>query len=305
VKAAPFVYHAPETVDEVVALLAEHGDDAKLLAGGQSLMPLLALRLAAPAHVVDITRVESLRATTGATADRGLRIAAGTTQRSAERDPAITGANPLLAEVLPHIAHPPIRTRGTVCGSIAHADPAAEIPALMLALDAQLSLRTARGVRSVDARDFFVSYLDTVVEPDELLEHVDLPPWPSDAGWSFHELARRHGDFAIAGVGAVVVIEQGIVREARVACCGVASTPIRLDAVERALVGCAFTPGRARDSLLDDVSALARDAVDPPGDVHAPASYRRHLTGVLLRRALAEAAERAGGAGVTIEVGEA
>jgi carbon-monoxide dehydrogenase medium subunit len=247
---------------------------------------MLALRLAAPAHLVDLGRIAELRTFD---VDGGMRIGAAITQRHVERAASLPTVNPLLAEALPLIAHPPIRNRGTVCGSIAHADPAAELPTVMVALDGTMSLRGPSGRRAVAARDFFVSYLDTVRADDEILEHVDIPAWPRGAGWSFQELSRRSGDFAIAGVAVVLTMADDLVADARVACCGVAATPVRLDDVEAALVG------RTIDAAtVDDAAALAHAAVDPPSDVHAPGSYRRHLVGVLVRRAVTTAAERAG-----------
>jgi carbon-monoxide dehydrogenase medium subunit len=284
VKPAPFEYHAPRALDDALALLAQHGDDAKVLAGGQSLVPLLALRLAAPAHLVDIGAVGDLQS---CTVGEGIEIGAGVTQRALERMPSLPAAAPLLAEVIPLIAHAPIRNRGTVCGSLAHADPAAELPAAMLALDAVMVVRGPRGERRVPAAEFFTSYLSTVVEPDELLVRVDVPPWPAGAGWAFLELTRRSGDFAIVGVAVVLRAHDAVVSDVRVACCGVASTPVRLANVERALLG------QSVDAhTIDTAAAQAGDEIDPPADVHAPARYRREMTSVLVRRALTLAASR-------------
>jgi carbon-monoxide dehydrogenase medium subunit len=286
VKPAPFVYHAPHALDDALSLLAAHGDEAKVLAGGQSLVPLLALRLAAPAHLVDLGEIDELRTLTF---DGGVRVGAGVTQRSLERAAELRIACPLLAEVLPFIAHPPIRNRGTVCGSLAHADPAAELPAVMLALDAVLTCRGAAGSRDVAAADFFVSYLDTVLAPDEVLVEVTVPPWPDSTGSAFVEVSRRHGDFAIAGVAVRLTVSDGLVTDARLACCGVASTPVRLSVAEAAL------RGRSPDAAtIAEIAASDLDGLDPPSDVHAPGAYRRRVTGVLLQRALTTAAQRAG-----------
>jgi carbon-monoxide dehydrogenase medium subunit len=185
VKPAPFVHHAPDSVDEAIGLLHQHGDEAKVLAGGQSLLPLMAMRLATPARVVDIGRIASLRAlepVPRVAGDAvGLRIAAGVTLRTAERSAALRAANPLLAAALPHVAHPPIRNRGTVCGSVAHADPAAELPTVLTALEGRVAVRAASGTRTIAAAELYRSYLDTSIEPDELVTHIDLPPWPKGA----------------------------------------------------------------------------------------------------------------------------
>jgi carbon-monoxide dehydrogenase medium subunit len=284
VKPAPFVYHAPREIGAVVALLAEHGDEAKVLAGGQSLVPMLALRLAAPGHLVDLGRVDELRALSFA---GGVRVGAGVTQRALERSAPLARACPLLAEALPCIAHPPIRNRGTVCGSLAHADPAAELPAVMVALDATLTARGPSGQRNIAARDFFLSFLGTALEPDEVLTDVYVPPWHPGAGWAFVELSRRSGDFAIAGVAAVVVMVAGRVTEARLAACGVGSIPLRLSGGETALQGRPLD-----DGAIDDAAAAAVAELDPPSDVHAPGAYRRHVTRVLVRRALTTARAR-------------
>jgi aerobic carbon-monoxide dehydrogenase medium subunit len=285
VRPAPFAYHAPRDVDEVLALLAAHGDDAKVLAGGQSLVPMLALRLAAPALLVDIGRVGSL---CNLSQGDDLEIGAGVTQRAVERALAGPASVPVLADALPLIAHPPIRNRGTVCGSLAHADPAAELPAVALALDATFVAASVRGVRRIPASQFFVSYLETALAPDELLLSVSMPVTPPGTGGAFAELSRRHGDFALAGVAAVVTVADGQVRDARLAACGVATTPVRLGAAEAMLRGL-----RVDRVLIDEVAVEATRDLDPPTDVHAPGWYRRRIVRVLTARALAGALGRA------------
>ena len=204
-KPPPFDYYAPESLDDARALLREHGDDAKILAGGQSLIPLLALRLARPAVLVDIGKIASLR---HLTANGSLVIGAGVTQRQCELDPAVARHVPLLHEALPHIAHPQIRTRGTVCGSVAHGDPAAELPAVMLALDATITILGEAGTRSVPAEQCFVSYLETAVRPDEILLDVRIPLATGDRTvHAFAEISRRHGDFALAGAACTVDLD--------------------------------------------------------------------------------------------------
>lgn len=287
-KSPPFEYVAPRSVDEAVALLREHGDEAKVLAGGQSLIPILALRLAHPAVLVDIGGIDTL----GEIAGNGmLTIGASVTQRRAERAPAVASASALLAEALPSIAHPQIRNRGTVGGSIAHADPAAELPAVMLALDALMTIRSTAGIRTVAATDFFRSYLETAIAPDELLIDVRVPIAAARVGSSFQEISRRHGDFALAGAATQLELDtDGRVRSARIAFCGVASTPVRADAATDALVGRVLD-----ESTIAEIARLAAADLDPPSDVHATGAYRKHIAGVLASRTLTVANARAAG----------
>ena len=292
-KSPPFEYFAPSSVDEALALLHEHGEEAKVLAGGQSLIPILALRLAHPAVLVDIGGIGAL----GEIATNGLlTIGAGVTQRQAERSLAVTATCPLLTETLPSIAHPQIRNRGTVGGSVAHADPAAELPAVMLALDAVMTIRGTAGSRTVAAADFFRSYLETAIGSDELLIDVRIPVVAtSGAGAAFQEISRRHGDFALAGAAARVELEpDGRVRVARVAFCGVAATPVSADAVTSALVGRTLD-----EATIAEVALLAAADLDPPSDVHATGAYRKHIAGVLASRTLtlANARAKSGGSG--------
>ncbi|MCU1374929.1 MAG: molybdopterin dehydrogenase FAD-binding protein [Actinomycetia bacterium] len=255
-KPAPFDYVAPTTVEEVVALLAEHGDDAKIVAGGQSLLPMMALRLARPAVLVDIGGVESLRRV------RPGAIGAGVTQSTLERD----RVHPLLAEVLPLIAHPAIRNRGTIGGSLAHADPAAELPAVAVLCDAELVVVGPAGERVIPAADFFESYLTTALAADEVLTEIRFPAHER-TGFAFREVSRRHGDFALVGAGARVTVDAaGDVVDQRLVFIGVGGTPV----------------------VAEDASQL-----DPPDDVHASAAYRKHVAGVLARDALETARGRA------------
>ncbi|MHB8466939.1 MAG: FAD binding domain-containing protein [Acidimicrobiales bacterium] len=284
-----FRYHRPDTVDEALALLAEHGDEAKVLAGGQSLIPLMALRLSQPAHLVDIGTLTEL----ATIEDRG-GVAFGALARHAdiEHSDLVARAAPLLSAAMPFIGHRAIRNRGTACGSLAHADPAGELPAIALALDAQFVLRAAAGERTVAAADFFLGYLSSAVGDAELLTEVRLPQWPASAGWSVQEVSRRHGDYAL--VGMTVVLDgdaSGGISDAAIALFGASSTPVRIDAAERLLVG--ETPG---PELFESAADAVRANVDPPGDNHGTSAYRRHLAGVLTRRCLVEAAERMGAA---------
>jgi carbon-monoxide dehydrogenase medium subunit len=287
VKSPPFEYFAPTSVDEALALLREHGDEAKVLAGGQSLIPILALRLAHPAVLIDIGGIDTL----GELSRNGvLIIGASVTQRRAERSADVAAASPLLAEALPQVAHPQIRNRGTVGGSVAHADPAAELPAVMLALDAVMTIRGATGTRTVAAADFFQSYLETAVGVDELLIDVQLPIATGSAvGCSFQEISRRHGDFALAGAATQIELDaDGRVRNASIAFCGVASTPVRADTATASLVGRVLD-----EATIAEVSRLAAADLEPPSDVHATGAYRKHIAGVLASRTLTAAASKA------------
>ena len=286
-KPARFDYYAPSSLDEALELLDRHGEDARPLAGGQSLVPLLNLRLARPAVVVDLNRVAGLSEL--AEADGGLRIGAMVRERTVELSPLVRERSPLLAAALPLIGHFQIRNRGTLGGSIAHADPSAELPAVAVALDAEMAIESKGSERTVAAGDFFVSDFTTRLEPTELLTEVRYPAWPSGRGWAIDEVCRREGDFAMVGaVAALGVTEAGACENPRVVLFGVADKPVRLGNVEAALAGRALD----RDAL-DEASALASRDVDPTADVHASAEYRREVAGTLTRRVLAAAWERA------------
>jgi carbon-monoxide dehydrogenase medium subunit len=288
VKPAPFSYHRPETVAEALALLAEHADEAKVLAGGQSLVPTMNFRLARPAQLIDVNRLASL-AYVNAPADGTLAIGALTRQRVVERSALVAQASPLLAEGVSLIGHVQIRTRGTIGGSLAHADPAAELPAIVAALDGSLRLARASGERVVPASEFFVDYLTTALEPDELLTEVQLPALPPRTGTAFVELSRRYGDFALVGVAAVVTLDANDrCTRARLAVVGVGATPVRPTQAEQSLAGTTLDA-----AALKEAGRLVSEVVEPESDVHAPAEYRKHLAGVLVAQALARAAERA------------
>lgn len=288
-KPASFQYFVPATVDEAVALLAEHGGDAKPLAGGQSLIPAMNFRLARPAVLVDLNRIEPLAYVRAA--DSGLALGAMTRQRAVERSDEVARDAPLLAEAMPAIAHPQIRNRGTIGGSLAHADPAAELPAVMLALDARFHARSAGGERSIPARNFFKGMLETALGPEELLVEVVVPTLPARSGTAFLELSRRHGDYALVGVAAVVTLDPARRRctAARIAFLSVGDGPVHGTEAVKTLVD--QSPS---DELLRAAgeAAATRD-VDPPSDIHASAAYRRHLVAVLTGRALKRAFERA------------
>jgi carbon-monoxide dehydrogenase medium subunit len=283
-----FCYHRPGTVEEAVGLLAEYGSDAKILAGGQSLVPLLALRLSHPEHLVDIGRIDAL--STIEDGPGGFTVAAGARHADVELSPVTGRAAPLVAAAMPHIGHRAIRNRGTVCGSLAHADPAAELPAVTLATDAELVVRSAEGERTIAAADFYLGYLTSALDETELLTAVRFPPWPAGAGGSVAEVSRRHGDYALVGLAAVVGLGgDGRVERAALSFFGAGATPVRVAEAERVLEG--EHPDAA---LFAEAADIVAKAIDPPGDNHATAAYRAHVAGVLTRRGLAEAAARAG-----------
>jgi aerobic carbon-monoxide dehydrogenase medium subunit len=288
VKPAPFEYVRPGTLEEALAVLNEHGDDAKVLAGGQSLVPLMNLRLTRPRLVVDLNGLGNLAYIQGR--DGGLALGALTRQRALETSPLVRERAPLLAEATPLIGHIPIRTRGTIGGSLSHADPAAEYPAVAVALEARLSLARQDGQRVVNAEAFFKTYLTTALEPSEILTEVELPALAPRTATAFLELTRRHGDFAIAGVATVVTLsEEGAIVSARIALCGVGPTPLRARDAEGLLAG-----QRPTRSLLVDAAQAAAAQSDPADDLHGSAEYRREMSGVFTRRALTRALEKLG-----------
>jgi carbon-monoxide dehydrogenase medium subunit len=290
VKAASFGYLAPSSREEALDALRHYGPDAKVLAGGQSLVPLLAMRLARPAVVVDLNRIPDLAYVRPARG--GLAIGAMTRQRAVEHDPRVAARAPLLREAVRWVGHPQIRNRGTIGGSLAHADPAAELPAAAVVLDARLVLASARGTRTVAARDFFTGYLTTALEPDEVLVEVRVPALPDRTGWAFLEVARRHGDFALVGVAALLRGDaDGRVSDARLAFVGVSHGPVRVVEAEQSLMGRTVSAAAAAE-----VGRLVEAALDPQGDIHATARYRRHVAGVLAARAVVAAARRMEGA---------
>jgi CO/xanthine dehydrogenase FAD-binding subunit len=285
-KPAPFKYVAPTTRPQALAALARYGDDGKALAGGQSLVPLLAMRLARPSVIIDLNRVKDFAYLKwGRT---GLAIGAMTRQHAVETDKTIATKMPLLTAATRWIGHPQIRTRGTVGGSLAHADPAAELPAVASVLDGSFVLANAKRERVVGARDFYVGYLTTALQPDELLTEVRLAAQPPGAGWAFTEVARRHGDFALCGVAVLLQCDaRRRCSDARLAFFGVSHGPVRIADVEKSLLGKPIT-----QSAADEAGRLASAALDPEGDIHASASYRKHVAGVLASRGIMEAATR-------------
>jgi carbon-monoxide dehydrogenase medium subunit len=285
-----FEYHRPGTVAEALSVLAEVGHDGKVLAGGQSLVPLLNMRLAAPAHLVDVNWLDELDEV--ATDADAVRVGALARHARVEHDRGAGDAVPLLHQAIADIAHPAIRNRGTVVGSLVHADPAAELPAVLLLLGGTVELASAAGRRRVAAADFFVGPLESALRPGELATAAVFPRPPAGSGSAWVELARRHGDYAICGVGALVTLDPSWrVAAARAACISVGPVPVAVDLTD-ALVG---RPHDAADWAA--AGTLAAAAVDPEDDIHATAAYRRHLIGVLTARAARAAAARAAASG--------
>lgn len=288
-KPAAFLYAAPETVEETLALLGEYGADAKLLAGGQSLMPLLNMRLARPGVLIDLNRLHGLDYIWSNAGD--VRIGAMTRQRTAEWSPVVTARLPLMAEALRWVGHPQIRNRGTIGGSLAHADPSAELPAIAAALGATFVVTGREGTRLLSSNEFFVGYLTTAIEPTEVLTEVRFPAMPAGAGCAFLEVARRHGDFALVGAAAVVhPAVGGRFRDIRLVFIGVGPGPVRIREAEAAL-----EDRKLDERLLTDVARLVSDRLEPDSDIQASAEYRKHVAGVLARRVLTAAAARVAG----------
>jgi len=287
-KPAPFDYAAPASLDEALTILSDRGEDAKVLAGGQSLVPMLNLRLARPSLLIDLNHLSELayiRADDG-----GLSIGALTRQRAIERSELIATGYPLLGAATSYIGHPAIRNRGTVGGSLAHADPVSELPCVMLAADAQMIVRGRSRERTIAAESFFQSVFTTAIEPTEILVEVHVPGLPDHTGWGFEELARRHGDFAIIGVAALLSLgTDGTIASARLAFAGAGDRPFRARTAEQALVGESPSP-----AAFDAVARQAAREIDPPTDLHATADYRRTVAMVLTRRALTAARACAG-----------
>jgi aerobic carbon-monoxide dehydrogenase medium subunit len=282
-KLPPVEYEAPTTVAEAVDLLAEHLDEASVLAGGQSLIPLLALRLARPAVLIDINGLDELSGVSAA--DGRVTIGAMTREYVAEESKTVADAVPLLAAALPLIGHEAIRSRGTIGGSLAHADPAAELPAVARALDAEFVVRGQSGDRVIPAAQWFEGYLTTSRGPDELLLEVRFPTAKPGTGVSFQEVARRHGDFAIVGLGVSLVLSGGVISDARLAFAGVSDVPVRAAAAEDLLTG-----ERPSTELFDEAARRATGDIDPPADLHGSSDYRKKVAAAVVRRGLRAAA---------------
>ena len=279
-------YEAPATVAEAVGLLAEHQDEASVLAGGQSLIPLLALRLARPAVLIDINGLDELSGVSAA--DGRVVIGAMTREYAAEESETVAALVPLLAAALPLIGHEAIRSRGTIGGSLAHADPAAELPAVAVALGAEFVVRSQAGERVIPAADWFQGYLATALRPDEILVEVRFPAAAPGTGAAFQEVARRHGDFAMVGVAASLTISDGSISDARLAFSGVADVPVRAADAEDLLVG--EQPSAA---LFEEAARWATAGIDPPADLHGSAEYRKKVAASLVQRGLQAATDSA------------
>jgi carbon-monoxide dehydrogenase medium subunit len=287
-KPAPFKYLVAESLEQALALKAEHADDAIFLAGGQSLIPAMNFRLAQPALLLDLNALTPLDYAEAGN-DGALRIGALTRHRTLVHDVTVARHQPLVQEAAAHVAHPQIRNRGTLCGNLAHADPASELPAVMLAMDARLRAQSAEGERWIAASDFFISVFTTALHDDEMLVEVELPALPAGTGTCFMEVARRPGDYAMMGVAAVVTLDENeTCAQARLTYCNAGETPVSAEKAADSLAG-----ERINEQLARDAGALAQGEIDPPGNVHASKDFQRHLVGVLTRRALLEAADRA------------
>ncbi len=290
-KFAALSYHLAESVEHAVSLLVEHGEDAKVLAGGQSLFPLMSLRLSRPEHLIDIGRVANRDAAIRCLPSGEVAIDLGARHVDAERSPTLADRAPLVHAVMPSIGHGAIRSRGTICGSLAHGDPAAELPAVALALGARMTVVGPGRVRHVPAADFFLSTFVTDVQPDEVLTEVTFPAVPPGTGWAFEEVTRRHADYAVVGMVTVLHFDPGSTRVARAALAlfSVAATPIRVPRAERLLEGEISSSG-----LFEAAAQAVVEDTDPPDDVHGTSAYRSHLSRLLTLRTLSRAAQRAG-----------
>jgi aerobic carbon-monoxide dehydrogenase medium subunit len=285
-KLPEFAYEAPTTLTEAVGVLAQHQDEASILAGGQSLIPLLALRLARPPVLVDINGLSELSGVS--VTDDWVAVGAMTREYAAEESEAVAESVPLLAAALPLIGHEAIRSRGTIGGSLAHADPAAELPAVARALDAEFVVRSQSGERVIPAAEWFEGYLATARRPDEILVEVRFPTAGPGTGATFLEVARRHGDFAMVGLAASLTLADGVVTNARLAFSGIADVPVRAAEAEAFLLG-----QEPSAQLFEEAARRATADIDPPADLHGSAEYRKKVAATLVRRGLSAAADSA------------
>jgi carbon-monoxide dehydrogenase medium subunit len=288
-KPAPFEYHVPDSLEQALGLMSQHADDAKILAGGQSLVPAMNFRIAQPGMLIDLNRVAEL----SYIREDGevIRIGAMARERHVEFDPSIAKHLPLLHEAAPNIAHPQIRNRGTIGGSIVNADPAAELPVLMLALDARLKVMNVSGERWIDAKDFFIGMFTTAVEPDEILVEIELPFMAERTGWSFMEVAPRAGDYALMGVAAQVTLdEDGKCINAKLVYLNAGDGPVDAKDAAQSLVG-----EKLDDKLIEAAASMASEKeITPYGNVHTSPEFQIHLAKVLTRKTLKQALQRAG-----------
>ena len=292
-KPAPFEYYVPDSIEQVLDLLREHGDGAKLLAGGQSLVPAMNFRVVQPGVLIDLNRIEELQYVREENAS--LQIGAMSRERVLEFNPVISKMTPLLAEAMPHVAHPQIRNRGTLGGSLANADPAAELPVIMLALGARLRVRNAEGERWVDAPHFFTGMFSTDLAADEMLVEIELPVTQARTGWSFMEVAPRAGDYALMGVAALVTLdEDGRCTQARLVYLNAGDGPVNATEAAKLLEG-AIPAATVIEAAAEMAS---QKEITPFGNIHASPDFQRHLARVLTRKTLTQAIERANGVAV-------
>lgn len=282
-----FDYFDPTALDEALALLGDGDRGAKILAGGQSLLPMLKMKMAKPGTLIDINRIDELHVTTDD--GEGLKVGATVRQRELAKHEGLAEINPLLAEALPLIGHVQTRSRGTICGSLAHADPSAELPAVAITQGARFTLQSRRGQRTVSAQNFFRKPHTTIMDRDEMLTHVTFPRWQHGDGWAIEEVGRRPGDFALAGVAVLLSPNDGVCARARITSFGLADISRRAHEAEALLEGKPLTT-----SLLDLVVTRVQAEIKTQSDIHGTADYRRHLIGTLTQRTVMRAAKRAG-----------
>lgn len=285
-KPASFDYVRAESIAHAVQVLAEADGDGKVIAGGQSLMPMMNFRLVKPSVLVDINRIRGL----DHIEQRGNRLALGALvrHRMTAEDPLIARHIPVLHHAMKHVAHLTVRNRGTFCGSVCHADPAAEMPMMALLLNGTIHVSSPRGKRTVTAEEFFVSSLVTCLEADEVVTEIEIDTLPAGTGWGFEEFARRHGDYALAAVAVTMARQGGLVSNPRIALMGVGEMPIRMHGLEAMIDGRELS-----DGLIEDLISVLRNEITPNSDLNGSAEYRRHLAGALMRRALLDAWSRA------------
>jgi carbon-monoxide dehydrogenase medium subunit len=285
-KPASFDYVRAESIEHAVRMLAQAGGDGKIIAGGQSLMPMMNFRLVKPSVLVDINRIPGL----DRIEPRGDRLALGALvrHRVTATDAVIADRIPVLHHAMKHVAHLTVRNRGTFCGSVCHADPAAEMPMMTLLLNGLVHVSSERGARVVAARDFFVTSLVTSLEPDEMVTEIEVDALPIGTGWAFEEFARRHGDYALAAVAVTMARRDGVASDTRIALMGVGEMPMRMPELEAMIDGRELS-----DALINEVVEALRAQITPNSDLNGSADYRRHLAGALSRRALSDAWSRA------------
>lgn len=287
-KPAAFDYVVVDSIEAAVAALADAGGEAKIIAGGQSLVPMLNFRLLKPSILVDINRIPGLAFVTES--EKAIKVGTLTRHYQLETSPVIAKLLPMLGFAMTHVAHLAIRNRGTIGGSMSHADPAAELPMMALLLDATLDIASACGRRTIAARDFFLSAMTVDLGSDDVVTEITFPKLPPKTGWGFEEVARRSGDFALAAVAATMTVSDGAITQARIAMTGVSPTPKRAGDAEAMLIGKSLEP-----NLIEAVAKAMRAGVEPGTDLHASADYRRHLVGALAGRAITAAWHRAQG----------